>query len=96
MREEAGGLVIGGYEPDPKERWIDGVPWEHGGTTMPADYDRFEQLLRKGLSAGCLSWTRRRSSRWSAIAGAYPPIASLSWDPHAGSRVAFGMPAVCH
>ncbi len=26
MREEAGGLVIGGYEPNPKARWIDGVP----------------------------------------------------------------------
>jgi glycine cleavage system T protein len=45
MREEAGGLVIGGYEPNPKERWIDGVPWEHGGTALPPDYDRFEQLM---------------------------------------------------
>jgi sarcosine dehydrogenase len=34
MREEAGGLVIGGYEPNPKARWIDGVPWEHGGTCL--------------------------------------------------------------
>ena len=49
MREEAGGLVIGGYEPNPKERWIDGVPWEHGGTTLPADYDRFEQLLEGAI-----------------------------------------------
>jgi 4-methylaminobutanoate oxidase (formaldehyde-forming) len=45
MREEAGGLVIGGYEPNPKERWIDGVPWEHGGTALPPDFDRFEQLM---------------------------------------------------
>jgi 4-methylaminobutanoate oxidase (formaldehyde-forming) len=45
MREEAGGLVIGGYEPNPKARWIDGVPWEHGGTALPPDYDRFEQLM---------------------------------------------------
>ncbi|MGE5463281.1 MAG: NAD(P)/FAD-dependent oxidoreductase, partial [Syntrophothermus sp.] len=29
MREEQGGLVIGGYEPNPLARWIDGVPWEH-------------------------------------------------------------------
>jgi len=49
MRQEQGGLVIGGYEPNPLERWIDGVPWEHGGTTLPADMDRFEQLLEGAI-----------------------------------------------
>ena len=49
MREEQGGLVIGGYEPNPLARWIDGAPWEHGGTTLPADYDRFEQLLEGAI-----------------------------------------------
>lgn len=49
MREEAGGLVIGGYEPNPKARWIDGVPWEHGGTALPPDYDRFEQLMEGAI-----------------------------------------------
>ncbi|HJW89374.1 MAG TPA: FAD-dependent oxidoreductase [Anaerolineales bacterium] len=49
MREEAGGLVIGGYEPNPLERWIDGAPWEHGGTTLPADYNRFEQLMEGAI-----------------------------------------------
>jgi glycine cleavage system T protein len=49
MRQEAGGLVIGGYEPNPLARWIDGVPWEHGGTTLPSDYDRFEQLLEGAI-----------------------------------------------
>lgn len=49
MREEAGGLVIGGYEPNPLARWIDGAPWEHGGTSLPGDYDRFEQLLEGAI-----------------------------------------------
>jgi 4-methylaminobutanoate oxidase (formaldehyde-forming) len=49
MRQEQGGLVIGGYEPNPLARWIDGVPWEHGGTTTPADMDRFEQLLEGAI-----------------------------------------------
>lgn len=49
MREEQGGLVIGGYEPNPKERWIDGVPWEHGNTSLPGDFDRFEQLLEGAI-----------------------------------------------
>lgn len=45
MREEAGGLVIGGYEPDTKARWVDGVPWEHDGSPLPPDFDRFEILM---------------------------------------------------
>jgi len=49
MRQEQGGLVIGGYEPNPLERWIDGVPWEHGSATLPADMDRFEQLLEGAI-----------------------------------------------
>jgi 4-methylaminobutanoate oxidase (formaldehyde-forming) len=49
MRQEQGGLVIGGYEPNPLARWIDGVPWEHGGATLPSDMDRFEQLLEGAI-----------------------------------------------
>lgn len=49
MRQEQGGLVIGGYEPNPLARWIDGVPWEHGGETLPPDMDRFEQLLEGAI-----------------------------------------------
>jgi glycine cleavage system T protein len=49
MRQEQGGLVIGGYEPNPLARWIDGAPWEHGSTTLPADMDRFEQLLEGAI-----------------------------------------------
>lgn len=49
MREEAGGLVIGGYEPNPLARWIDGVPWDHDGQALPPDYDRFEQLMEGAI-----------------------------------------------
>jgi glycine cleavage system aminomethyltransferase T/glycine/D-amino acid oxidase-like deaminating enzyme len=45
-KSEAGGVVFGGYEPDPVARWIDGVPWDHGGRALPPALDRFEQLLR--------------------------------------------------
>jgi 4-methylaminobutanoate oxidase (formaldehyde-forming) len=48
-RQEAGGLVIGGYEPNPKARWIEGTPWEHGGSSLPPDYERFEQLLEGAI-----------------------------------------------
>jgi 4-methylaminobutanoate oxidase (formaldehyde-forming) len=42
---EAGGLIFGGYEPDPVARWTEGAPWEHGGRSLPPDMTRFEQLL---------------------------------------------------
>jgi 4-methylaminobutanoate oxidase (formaldehyde-forming) len=45
-KSEAEGVILGGYEPDPVARWIDGVPWDHSGTSMPPDQARFEPLLR--------------------------------------------------
>jgi 4-methylaminobutanoate oxidase (formaldehyde-forming) len=93
MRQEAGGLVIGGYEPDPLARWIDGVPWEHGGTTLPADYDRFEQLLEGAIRripfldhAGIITLV--------CHPGAYTPDCQPMLGPMAGARgmwIAAGM-----
>ncbi len=45
-KAESGGILFGGYEPDPVARWVDGVPWEHGGRALPADMGRFEQLMQ--------------------------------------------------
>src|SRR5438477_2419700 len=42
---EAGTVVVGGYELNPNARWIDGVPWEHAGTSVTPDERRFEPLL---------------------------------------------------
>jgi glycine/D-amino acid oxidase-like deaminating enzyme/glycine cleavage system aminomethyltransferase T len=44
-KAESGGVMFGGYEPNPDSRWEDGVPWEHGARTVPADHERFEQLM---------------------------------------------------
>jgi 4-methylaminobutanoate oxidase (formaldehyde-forming) len=44
-RSEAGGVLFGGYEPNPVARWVDGVPWDHAGSTLPADHERFAQLM---------------------------------------------------
>jgi glycine cleavage system aminomethyltransferase T/glycine/D-amino acid oxidase-like deaminating enzyme len=43
-RSEAGGVLFGGYEPNPVSRWQDGVPWDHAGANLPADEQRFAQL----------------------------------------------------
>ncbi len=93
MREEAGGLVIGGYEPNPLARWIDGVPWEHGGKALPGDYDRFEQLLEGAIrripfleQAGIITLV--------CHPGAYTPDVQPMLGPMAGVRgmwIAAGM-----
>jgi 4-methylaminobutanoate oxidase (formaldehyde-forming) len=44
-KAESGGVLFGGYEPNPVSRWEDGVPWEHGARALPADLERFEQLM---------------------------------------------------
>jgi 4-methylaminobutanoate oxidase (formaldehyde-forming) len=48
-REESGGMLLGGYEPNPVARWIDGVPWDHSAKALPPDYDRFEQLMEGAI-----------------------------------------------
>ena len=44
-KSESGGVLFGGYEPNPVSRWEDGVPWEHGGRALPPDHERFQQLM---------------------------------------------------
>jgi 4-methylaminobutanoate oxidase (formaldehyde-forming) len=44
-KAESGGVLFGGYEPNPVSRWEGGVPWEHGARALPADHARFEQLM---------------------------------------------------
>src|SRR5438876_6340044 len=44
-KADAGGIVLGGYEANPVARWIDGVPWDHAGVSLPPDQARFEPLL---------------------------------------------------
>ena len=44
-KAEGGGVLFGGYEPNPVSRWEDGVPWDHGARALPPDHERFEQLM---------------------------------------------------
>jgi 4-methylaminobutanoate oxidase (formaldehyde-forming) len=44
-KAESGGVMFGGYEPNPASRWETGVPWEHGATMLPSDPARFKQLM---------------------------------------------------
>ena len=44
-KAESGGVLFGGYEPNPVSRWERGVPWEHGAQALPPDHARFQQLM---------------------------------------------------
>jgi 4-methylaminobutanoate oxidase (formaldehyde-forming) len=44
-KAESGGVLFGGYEPNPVSRWHDGVPWEHGSRMLSPDHARFQQLM---------------------------------------------------
>ena len=48
-KAEAGGLLVGGYEPNPPARWADGVPWDHGASPVESDMDRFAPLLEGAI-----------------------------------------------
>jgi glycine cleavage system T protein len=85
MREEAGGLVIGGYEPNTVARWVDGVPWEHGGMALPGDFDRFEQLM-EGAIRRIPFLDRAEIISLVCHPGAYTPDSQPMIGPMAGVR----------
>jgi 4-methylaminobutanoate oxidase (formaldehyde-forming) len=72
LREESGGLVVGGYELNPLARWVDGAPWEHGGKSLPPDYDRFEPLL-EGVIRRIPFLERAEIVKLTCHPGAYTP-----------------------
>ena len=48
-KEEVGGLVMGGYEPNPVPWAVDGIPEGFHYTLLNADFDHFEQLMELAL-----------------------------------------------
>ena len=48
-KEEVGGLVMGGYEPNPLPWAVDGIPEGFHFTLLDSDWDHFEQLMKLAL-----------------------------------------------
>ncbi len=48
-KEEVGGLVMGGYEPDPIPWAVDGIPKGFHYTLLDSNFDHFEQLMELAL-----------------------------------------------
>ena len=49
FKEEVGGLVMGGYEPNPRPWAMDGVPEDFAFTLLDGDLDHFEPIMRLAL-----------------------------------------------
>lgn len=48
-KEEVGGLVMGGYEPNPIPWAKEGIPKDFHYTLLPSNYDHFEQLMEQSI-----------------------------------------------
>ena len=48
-KEEVGGLVMGGYEPNPKPWAVDGLPPGFHFSLLDSDFDHFEPLMERAL-----------------------------------------------
>lgn len=49
FKEEVGGLVMGGYEPNPLPWAVDGIPDGFNYSLLDNDFDHFEQLMELAL-----------------------------------------------
>jgi len=49
FKEETGGLVMGGFEPEAKPWGMDGIPEKFEFSLLPDDWDQFEILLENAL-----------------------------------------------
>jgi 4-methylaminobutanoate oxidase (formaldehyde-forming) len=50
IREEVGGVMIGGFELNPKAVPLKEVTWEFGQNPFPSDWDRFESVMEGALT----------------------------------------------
>ena len=50
FKEEVGGLVMGGFEPDAKPWGMDGIPADFAFQLLPDDWDQFEILMTNALA----------------------------------------------
>src|SRR5262249_9474096 len=49
FKEEVGGLVMGGYEPNPKPWAVGGIPEGFHFTLLDGDFDHFEPMMEQAL-----------------------------------------------
>jgi glycine cleavage system aminomethyltransferase T/glycine/D-amino acid oxidase-like deaminating enzyme len=50
FRPESGGLIMGGYERDPRPWSLDGIPPDFNGKLLEEDWPRFEPLMENAIA----------------------------------------------
>ena len=63
LREEGGGLIMGGYERESApwaldEQLVDRIPANFNGRLLEEDWPRFEEIADNSPAGGCRSWTQ--------------------------------------
>ena len=48
-RSEVGGVIMGGFEPNPIPWSVDGVPWDFVSQLLEPNFDQFEQLAERAI-----------------------------------------------
>ncbi len=49
-KEDVGGLVMGGYEPNPRPWALDGAPGDFAFQLLPPDWDHFQPMLEQAIA----------------------------------------------
>ena len=65
-RTEPGGVLFGGYEPNPASRWVDGVPWDHCERVAAGRPRALRAADGRAPRGASRSWRMRAWSRSSA------------------------------
>ncbi len=61
-KEEVGGLVMGGYEPNPIAWATGGIPEDFHYTLLDSNFDHFAQIMEQALGARARPRNRRRQA----------------------------------
>lgn len=88
IREEVGGVMIGGFELDPKAVPLSDVTWEFGQNPFPSDWERFE-ILMEGALARIPSLEKANVTRLLNYADALTPDGNPCLGPVPGYRGVF-------
>ena len=78
FKEEVGGLVMGGFEPDAKPWGMDGIPDDFEFQLLPDDWDQFEILMENALDPRAGARDGRRSRPSSTARRASRPTTTSS------------------
>ena len=86
VKEDAGKLLVGAFEPGAKPWGMDGIPDDHEFETLPEDWEHFEPIMQNALHR-LPSWNKPVFSCFSVGRRVSPPIPAIAWASVPRSRI---------